>query len=102
MYISKRSRLGSSITQSPAQKLADWSLHNITSLMFATLIAGAWYLLVYFGCSLTLFLGSQVGDIWDKEGDMTAGILYANPITEGIKIAGLFIIIISVIRKAKR
>lgn len=102
MYMSKRSRLGSSITMSPAQKLRDWSIHNMTSLLFAAILGVAWYVLVYFGCSLTLFLGSEVGDIWPKDGTVTAGMLYDTPGAEAAKIGGLVGLVIYILRKARR
>lgn len=101
MYISKRPRLGSSITYSPAQKMRYWSINNMTAILYSALLVLAWLGLVYFGCVFYVWFGTHLSEWWE-EGEILASEVYYYKTTSYIKLFGAIGIVFFTFRNTRR
>lgn len=96
MFQTKRCRIGSSITASPIERMQEWTLANISRLIFAVIYCVIWFGLYFAGCQLVVFLGTNVAQTWAK--DSVSAMEFFNHPTSGIvKIIGCVVIFIYVI-----
>ena len=103
LYKSNRARLRSASTLTPYQKTKKWfSQYGILTAMTVGLCFVGCGLVLFFS-QLTLFFGGHYFfRFWDEEEEnINAFTLYDHPIAVGIRITGIILIIIFMIRRKK-
>lgn len=104
LYKSNRARLRSASTLTPYQKTKKWLTQYGIATLITIIICSLWCGLVLFGCQLALFFGGHFFPrFWDEEEEnINALTLYDHPVTFGIRIAGIILIILMMIRHQKK
>lgn len=70
---------------------------NMSKIFFTILICIAYLVVIYFFVSIIRFLGTEVGDVWEKD-TITTMQLYNSPYCLPFKIGGIIGIILYVFR----
>lgn len=86
----KRRRLGTVYTKSPAQNVEKWLIDNFTKLLFSIFISIMWMGILYVLIGVVNFLGSQMGELWEK--DLPVSTIYNHPVALPVKIIGILFI----------
>lgn len=104
LYVSNRARLRSAATLTPYQKTKKWmTQYGIVTIM-TILLCFLWCGFVLFCSQLVLFFGGHYFfRFWDEEEErINAFTIYDHPVTLWVRIAGLILIIILMIRRQKK
>ena len=104
LYISNRARLKSAATLTPYQQTKKWmTQYGVTSIL-TVIYCAVWCGLVLFASQLVLFFGGHYFlRLWDEEEErINAFTIYNHPITVGIRIGVIFLIIILMILRQKK
>lgn len=104
LYKSNRAKLRSASTLTPYQKTKKWITQNGVITALTILTCALWCGLMLFFSQLTLFFGGHYFfRFWDEEEEnINAFTIYDHPIAVGIRIAGIILIIIIMIRKQRK
>ncbi len=104
LYTSNRARLKSAAMLTPYQKTKKWiTQYGVTSIM-TVICCALWCGFVLFMSQLVLFFGGHYFfRFWDEEEErINAFTIYDHPVTVGIRIGGILLIIILMIMRQKK
>jgi hypothetical protein len=105
LYISNRARLKSAAMLTPHQKTKKWMTQYGVTGILTVIYCAVWCGLVLLASQLVLFFGGHYFfRFWDEEEErINVFTIYDHPVTVGIRIGGiLLIIILMIIRQKKR
>lgn len=104
LYVSNRARLKSAAMLTPYQKTKKWITQYGITILLAIVLSALWCGFVLFMSQLVLFFGGHYFlRFWDEEEEnINAFTIYDDPITVGIRITGIVLIILLMILRQKK
>ena len=104
LYISNRARLKSATTLTPHQLTKKWMTQYGVISLLSFIFCIIWCGLVLLASEMVLFFGGHYFlRLWDEEAErINAFTIYDHPITIGVRIGGILLIIFLMIRRQKK